>query len=401
MRFDASDDFGSFVTVQLGKAVTCVEPPPPPPPFQGTFLELFRAQRLQAVPGSDTDITSGGAVRRINLATATTTVAELEGEYDFPEFTNALSDGSYLVHTELGDVYRAVPGGDPVRDTTISPYDQPRHVMAVSENVIALASAYGDLGLINYAPGGGFVDTYRDLTVLGGPQQTGTNLQALWVSPDGATMIGAVTEGDGDAAFNDTRAAIIIPNDVSGTIDKVILPDVIDFTIDFDARHQMQIMCQEQGAALFLCVFTAGFEDPAFNSASVDKQYDGYVVIFNVDTASQTASTIFWEYENARVGGGIFPVAGGMTGVAVANQFSGEIDVWHIDGALVDASFSQFLVGKCPNPVDLITIADGTLGALACQADAFGPTNGVLVVKNLHAQVPLPAAAAAGGSTKQ
>jgi len=56
LRFDATDDFGSFAQVQLGKAITCVAPAPT---LLTRFTSLFRAQRLLAIAGSFGRITAG------------------------------------------------------------------------------------------------------------------------------------------------------------------------------------------------------------------------------------------------------------------------------------------------------------------------------------------------------
>ncbi len=393
MQFEARDDFGSVVTVQLGKAVMCTTPPPP---LAASFIgNLFRAQRLLPVPGSNTHITAGGAVRLINLAQASVDLAVLEGQFDWPEWVSALSDGKYLIHEVLGGVRRVVPGGDPELDTMfISPYDQPRHMSMVAENTIALASAYGDLGLITYTPGGqpggSFTDAFRDLTILGGPQQVGTNLQAIWVSPDAQTFIGAVTEGSGDSALEDTRAAILNADAQSGQITITPLPGVIDRRLDFDRRHQFDIECGDHGGATsqLLCVFSSGFENPAFDDPLDDLQGDGFVAIFVYDPFDGTFELVHSEVGNARVGAGVFSVDAMTTGVAVVNQFTEAIDVWHVQGSSVVSSFPLRAAVACNDPVDLILIADGALGALACQATSAGPSYGVLVIGDLNRQAP-------------
>lgn len=377
IRFDATDDYGSFANVQLGKAVACTEPPPP---LGLDLVSLWRARRLMPIPGSSTTVTVGGGVRTVNLETATGT--ELDEAQQ--EWVNALSDESYLVYSGLGHVRHFDPNRPPDEPTpVVSPYDQPRHVQPVGPDLIAVASAFGDLGLIDYEPGGGFVDRYRDLSESSGPQQDATNLQAVWASAGGQTILGAVTEGDGDSAFEDTDMAILVPNDETGAIDRVPLPGIIDYIVDFDARHQMDLECRELGSQLFLCVFTAGFEGPAFDSALEDQENDGYVAIFYVDAFQQTTDLVTWDYGNARVGGSVFPLGGEIYGVAVANQHTGEIDLWRIgEGGPYDP-ISVPLDGQCPHPVDLMSIDDGRLTALACQTSSFSPESGVLVVENL------------------
>jgi hypothetical protein len=377
VRFDATDDYGSFANVQLGKAVACTEPPPP---LGLDFVSLWRARRLMPIPGSSTTITVGGAVRTVNLQTATGT--ELDEAQQ--EWVNALSDESYLVYSGLGHVRHFDPNRPPGEPTpVVSPYDQPRHMQPVGPDLIALASAFGDLGLIHYQPGGGFVDRYRDLTEGGGPQQNATNLQAVWASPEGQTILGAVTEGDGDSAFEDTDMAILVPNDETGAIDRVPLPGIIDYIVDFDARHQMDLECRELGSQLFLCVFTAGFAGPAFDSALEDQENDGYVAIFYVDAFQQTTDLVYFDNGNARVGGAVFPLEGEVYGVAVANQHTGAIDLWRIgEGGPYDP-IPVPLDGRCPHPIDLVSIDDGRLTALACQTPSVSLDSGVLVVRNL------------------
>jgi hypothetical protein len=381
MQFEATDDFGSVVRIQLGKALTCTVPPPP---LETTFIAAAKARRLLPVPGSDTEVTVGGAERRIDLDAGALTYGTPDAGYDEAKWVFALSDGSYLGFREAsGQVYRHNPTGDPDQDSIVSPFDQPRHVSAVNENLLVVASAFGDLGLIDYVPGAGFNDTYRNLTLGTGPQQSGTNLQAIWASPDGSTFIGAVTEGDGDPAFNNTRAAILVPNDETGAIDMFPLPDIIDLQLDFDRRHEFNMNCREQGSALYLCVFTSSFEYPA----NEDVEGDGYMVIFYVDTFEKTASGVYYEDQsNTRVGGGIFPLPGGGVGVAVGNQFTREIDIWHLDGSEVVSSFSAVFEDTCTQLVDFVLVGDGAHGAAAC-------FDGVIAIRNLNGQAPPVAAA--------
>jgi len=394
-QFEATDEafgegVGSFVTVQLGKDVTCTLPPPP---LETMIIpNLFRAQRLVPVPGSDTDVTTGGLVRRINLET--TAVVELsEASSDPPEWVSALSDGSFLVHSALGSVDWFDPNGDPQLNP-VSEFDQARHVMPVSVNTVALASAFGDLGFITYTPGGGaggFQDAFRNLASQNNPQQSpATNLQAIWVSADAQTFIGAVTEGDGDSAFNRTQAAILDADVQGGQISVTVLPGIIDFILDPVARHQFDLECGELaggGASELLCVFTSGFDGPSSSDPNMDLQNDGYVAVFTVDAFDRTSELLYWDIGNARVGAGVFPVDGSTTGVAVANQFTEALDVWHVQGGEVVGAFPVAFDQPCANPTDFILIADGARGALTCQAQS--PTDhSVLVVRNLNMQQP-------------
>lgn len=394
-QFEATDEafgegVGSVVTVQLGKDVTCT---PPPAPLETTVIpNLFGAQRLLPVPGSETEVTTGGLVRRVDLET--TAVVELtEASSDPPEWVSALSDGSFLVHMTLGNVDWFEPNGDP-EFTPVSPFDQARHVTPVSENTVALASAFGDLGFITYTPGGGaagFQDAFRDLASQTNPQQSpATNLQAIWVSADAQTFIGAVTEGDGDSAFNKTQAALLDADVLSGQISVTVLPGIIDFILDPLARHQFDLECGELAggvASELLCVFTSGFDGPAFSDPNMDLQNDGYVAVFTLDTFDQTSELLYWDIGNARVGAGVFPVDGSTTGVAVANQFTETLDVWHVRGGEVTDAFPMALDQPCANPTDFILIADGLRGALTCQA-ASRTDHSVLVVRNLNTQQP-------------
>jgi hypothetical protein len=116
---------------------------------------------------------------------------------------------------------------------------------------------------------------------------------------------------------------------------------------------------------------------------------DGYVVIFTVDTFDQSSELVYWDYGNGRVGAGVFPFDGGTTGVAVANQLTGDIDVWHVAGSdsSVSAAFSVSLDGQCEVPLDLVLLGFGARGALACQG-ATAPTYSLLVIENLDLQQP-------------
>jgi hypothetical protein len=376
--------------IQLAKDVECTVPPPP---LETTLIpNLYRAKRLLPVPGAADEITTGGSERRINLSTKAVTEY---GQASQVEWVSALSDGNYLVYSELGRVSWFVPGGDPMTDTMfVSWFDQPRHVTMVSENTIALASAFGDLGFITYTPGGAsgsFRDAFRDLESQTNPQQDpATNLQAIWVSPDAQTFIGAVTEGDGDSAFERTQAAILNADVQSGQISVTLLPDVIDLILDSDLRHQFDLDCGElEGGATseLLCVFTSGFDGPAFDSPGPDLEGDGYLAIFTVDPFDQSSELLYWEIGNAYVGASVFPFDGNTTGVAVANQFTGDIDVWHVRSKVIADAFTVSLAGQCEAPIDLILVAFGARGALACQATTPSLYS-VLVIENLDLQQP-------------
>jgi K319-like protein/ZU5 domain-containing protein len=390
LRFDATDTFGSFAQVQLGKAVTCVEPGPT---ISTRFISLFRAQRLLRVPESVTSITSGGGVRLVDLETATATL-DMQGVFapgDLPEFVSALSDGTYLVHTALGQVAHVDPAADTVIvDPEVDRFDQVRHAVSVTGNVMALASGWGDFGLLKY-DGNGFTDAFRDLSVLGGPQQMGTNLQAVWVSADESTVIGAVTAGNGDSAFDETDTGLLITNPTTGSVTVVPMPGIIEFVIDFDVRHLFDLDCEDLGAEQYLCVFTSGFEGPAFNGPGEDKAGDGYVVVFMVDSGqtAQTAELIYWDYGNARVGAAVFADALGQGfWAAAANQFTGAVDMWRIDAGTVAESGSYPVSDQCPNPIDLVDMADGAYVALACQTPSNSPSSGILVIDFLNYGVP-------------
>jgi hypothetical protein len=262
----------------------------------------------------------------------------------------------------------------------------------VAENTIALASAFGDLGFITYTPGGAsgsFQDAFRNLESQTNPQQDpATNLQAIWVSPDAQTFIGAVTEGDGDSAFNDTRAAIIDADPQSGQISVTPLPGVIDEILDPNVRHQFDLECGEHVLPTrYLCVFSSGHDSPAGSNPNMDKQNDGFVAIFTVDSFDGSFEVLYRQVGNARVGGGIFGVDANTTGVAVSNQFTEALDVWHIQGTDIVESFPLALDQPCANPTDFILIADGLRGALTCQA-AVTTDYSVLVVRNLNTHTP-------------
>lgn len=396
-QFEATDEAfgesaGSVVTVQLGKNVTCKAPPAP---LETTIIpNLYRAQRLLPVPGSETEITTGGLVRRVDLETKA--VTELSEPGSDPEWVFALSDGNYLVHTILGSVDWFVPNATPEDTMFVSWYDQPRHVTPVSENTVALASAFGDLGFMTYTPGGAsgsFQDAFRNLESQTYPQQDpATNLQAIWVSADAQTFIGAVTEGDGDSAFNKTQAALLDADVQSGQISVTVLPGIIDFILDPVKRHQFDLECGDlEGgtASELLCVFTSGFDGPAASGSdpNMDLQDDGYVAIFTVDSFDQSSELLFWDIGNARVGAGIFTVDGSTTGVAVANQFTEALDVWHVQGKEVAASFFVSLSGQCEAPTDLILLGAGARGALACQASTPS-AHSILVIENLDERQP-------------
>ncbi len=385
MRFDSDDEFGSFARINLGKAVTCVEPPPQ---LETQWIDAAGAWRILPVAGSDTDVTVGGDVRRINLATGSMVLGSAVAQDNAPEFVFALSDGTYLVHHELGyNVRHFDPNADPQDPSpTVHSFDQPRHMATVSENVVAVASAYGDLGLISYTPGGGFSDAYRTLGV-NGQQQAGTNLQAIWGSADGQTLIGAVTEGEGDAAFNDTQAALLVPGAEAGTVEAQVFPGMIDWRLDGDRRHENWLDCGDHVGEpnRVVCVFTSGFGYPA----SEDTETDGFFSIFSVAPSGTSTGPVLldWDGANARAGGAVFPVDDITTGVAVANQATGHIDVWHIQGSDVAASFSLDISSQCPDPVDLVLLGDGSRGAVTCSAGGSG-AGGVLVIRNLNLQLP-------------
>ena len=67
------------------------------------------------------------------------------------------------------------------------------------------------------------------------------------------------------------------------------------------------------------------------------------------------------ESGNARVGGAVFQLGPAAFGIAAANQFTGEIDLWRMDDSTVGAPISVGLDGKCPNPIDRISIEEGRL----------------------------------------
>jgi K319L-like, PKD domain len=390
LRFDATDTFGSFAQVQLGKAVTCVEPAPA---VSTRFISLFRAQRLLRVPESVASITSGGGVRVVDLMSATATL-DMQGIFapgDLPEFVSALSDGTYLVHTVLGQVAHVDPAADDVIvDPEVNRFDQVRHAVGVAGDVMALASGWGDFGLMKY-DGNGFTDAFRDLSVLGGPQQMGTNLQAVWVSADESTVIGAMTAGNGDSAFGQTDTGLLITNSATGSVTVVPMPGIIEFVIDFDARHLFDLDCEDLGAEQYLCIFTSGFEGPAFNAPGEDKAGDGYVVVFMVDSGqtAQTAELIYWDLGNARVGAAVFADAvGGGYWAAAANQFTGAVDMWRIDAGDVAESGSFLVADQCPNPIDLVDMQGGEYIALACQTPSNSPDSGILVIDFLNYGVP-------------
>jgi len=87
------------------------------------------------------------------------------------------------------------------------------------------------------------------------------------------------------------------------------------------------------------------------------------------------------------VGANVFPVDENTTGVAVANQFTGDIDVWHVREKDVVGSFSQSLGDQCEAPIDLLLVASGTRGALACQSQ-MPTTDSMLLIENLAQQRP-------------
>lgn len=383
MQFESDDPYGSIVTVQLGKPVQCV--PGLETSFVGGMLDMGR---LLPVSGSNTDITTGGAVRRMNLQSGAVTFMEAEGDGNPQKWVMALTDGSYLVHSILGKVFRYDPSDQQnAYGPNFAVYDTGRQLSVVGANQVVLASSFGDLGLITHGGGDSFSDAFRDLNSFNAPQQPGANLQAVWATSGASTLIGAYTEGDGDSAFNDTRAAILVRG-AGSSWSTVPLPGVIDLVLDTQVRHQMAITCREQSTQLFLCVFTAGFDAPASNNTAWDRVTDGFVAVFTVDTFTQTATVIRrLTGTNGRVGGAIFPVDGTTTGVAFANQASEAIDVWHVQGDAIAREMSFDISQNCRNPIDLITIADGALGAVACEsAVTYG--SGVLVVRNLHQAVP-------------
>ena len=376
--------------IHLGKDVLCAAAPPA---LETTLIpNLYRAQRLLPVPGSGQEITTGGLVRRVNLETKS--VVELsEASGDPPEWVFALSDGAYLVHSTLGSVDRLEPGAEPETNPVAS-FDQARHVTPVSANTVALASAFGDLGLMTYTPGGAsgsFQDAFRSLDPETNPQQSPpTNLQAIWVSPDGQAFVGAVTEGDGDSAANDTRAALLEVDVPSGEISVIPLPGIIDFVLDTEVRHQFDLDCAELEGVVtseLLCAFTSGFDGPAFDSPNVDLEGDGYIAIFTVETFDQSSELLFWDVGNGYVGASVFPFDGSTTAVAAANQLTGDIDVWHVRDREVSDAFTVSLDGECAHPTDLILLGFGARGALACQATTPS-AHGVLVIENLDLQLP-------------
>jgi len=332
-------------------------------------------------------------VRVIDLPTGAVNL-DMQGIFspgDMPEFVLELTDGTYLVHTVLGQVAHVDPAAqDVIVDPKVNEFDQVRHAVTVTSDVLAVASGWGDFGLMKYN-GASFTDPFRDLTVLGGPQQSGTNLQAVWVSPDETTVIGAVTGGMGDSAFDETDTALLVTNAQTGSVTVVPMPGMIEFAIDFDVRHLFDLDCKDLGAEQYLCVFSSGFEGPAFDGPNEDKQGDGYVVIFLVDSGqtAQTAQLIFWEYGNARVGAGVFSEPfGNGNWAAVANQFTGAVDMWRIDDGVVAESGSYSVAAQCPNPIDLIHMEDGDFIALACQTPSNTADSGILTIENLNYGVP-------------
>lgn len=379
--------------VKLAKPVTCAAP------LETALIEnLLSAWRLLEVPGSDTHVTVGGEIRSLDLQSATVSESVLEGNTDNIEWVASLSDGNYLIYSVIGQAARIVPGGDPVYDTMqVTPYDQPRHMAMPAANTIALASAFGDLGLITYTPGGqpgGSVsDAFRNLEMSTPQQDPPTNLQAIWASEDLETFIGAVTEGDGDSAFEDTRMAVLSVNMGEGFIEAIDpLPGVIDRVLDPEYRHQFDLECGEHVLpARYLCVFSSGFSSPAFDNPPIDLEGDGFVSIFVFDAFDESLDVLFTSTGNARIGAGVFPIDGTTTtGVVVANQFTGNLDVWQVEGTNVVGSLSVSLEHPCAYPTDLVLIGDGALGALTCQQpQAF--ENDVVVIRGLNSDaVPAP-----------
>ncbi len=387
--FESNSDLGPIIATTLSAEVRCI------PALETSFVSAFRAQNLTPVPGQPDLITLGGGVRKLNVATAVL-AQDLENPFptpgDFAEYVNLLPNGDFLVHTLLGQVSRVVDADPATQDSVVNVWDQPRDVHQISADVVAVASAFGDYGLLR--EGQPFTDAFRDLTVLGGPQQQpNTNLQQVWVAEDGETVIGIITTGDGDSAFEPSILALIDADETTGLVAaNPVDGDVLDVVLDQQVRHQLELECHLV-SSLYLCVITSGFDGPAFDSPLDDLETDGLLEIFTLDVLGGTATSLYSSSGNARVGGGVFPSDDGLGFVvAAANQFESTVELWRVDptgGSFeVTDMASVSIANECRYPVDLVSVDSGYKLALACQTPAFSAQSGVLIIHNLQAAIP-------------
>jgi hypothetical protein len=383
VRVDVADAYASVLTVQMARDVTCTAPAVP---LAGTYLPAPLATRLVNWPGVEAMTLGGGGARTLALSTNTLeayATADFDG--DPSDWVNRMSDGSFLVHSRLGRPRWVDHLGDSIGGL-VHAYDQPRDAYQPAPDVTLVASAFGDLGIMDYQPTGFFSDRRRTLDPVQSPgKQSNDQLIQVWGSPDGFTILGVRVEGGGDAAVERSSIQLFHGNpDGFGGLDGRVLTDFFDEPY----RHELDLECIEDGAQELLCVFSAGNPAPAGNFGTAE---DGYFVIFKVDLATESMFRL-WRYIGgpARSGGSIYPSADGNAHVvAVVNQDTAELELYRVEGdEVVDDTSIQLDGGtRCVNPVDMAYNDLADRWVLICEGTP-GDGRGLLVIEGLRGYVP-------------
>lgn len=380
IRVDATygDGVPAVVTVQLAQDVICAAG------LQGSFTSLMRApNNLVHEPGRSNVTFGGDAAQYVEVGSGTL-VSLLESRFnggDPAGWVNRLDDGTYLIHSLLGRPY----WGDPTQDTVIRVhgYDQPRDTHQPSPTRVLVASAFGDLGIMDYVGGTAiFTDQNRELSQdqqIG--KQTDNQLLQVW-GDDTGVILGVRVRGNGDAAFERSDVQLW---DADGStfvdLDGAALTDFLDEPY----RHELDLECSSNGDGTYLCVFSAGSPRPDVFGVG-----DGYFVIFQVDA---DAGSIFpmWRYigGDARVGASIHPSLDGQaTIVSVLNQRTDDVELYRVVNGEVteDQPHTVALAGgqDCVFPTDMIYNGVGQDGwVVTCRGDG-NTTPGLLILRGLR-----------------
>ena len=379
IRVDAlyGDGEPAVVTVQLAQEVSCAAG------LQGSFVNTALGMNLVREPGRS-NVTFGGAAPRILDVTTGALDERLTRFFqggDDAAWVNRLDDGSFLIHYELG---RTV-WGDPAQDTVIlvNQYDQARDTYQPSPTRVLVASAFGDLGTMDYVGGTAiFEDQTRQLSTtqqLG--KQTDHQLIQVW-GDDTGVILGIRVRDGGDAAFD--RSDVWAWDGQAGAFQELNGSVLTDF---FDApyRHEMDLECSPNGDDTYLCVFSAGSRDPGTFGVQ-----DGYFVIFQVDLND---NSIYWMWRHiggdARVGASIHPSLDGQAKiVSVLNQTNDQVELYRVVNGEVTDDFPHTvaLAGgqSCVYPNDMIYNGEGQDGWVVHCRGGNGEGPGVLLLRGLR-----------------
>ncbi len=378
IRVDAEygDGEPAVVTVQLAQDVSCSAG------LSGTFTPAARAVNLVKEPGR-ANISLGGRAPQLFDVTTGTLSERLARHFqgaDPAERVNRMDDGTLLIHSQLGRVW----WGDPAQDTVIlvNNFDQAEDTYQPTPNRVLVASAFGDLGTMDYVGGTAiFADQTRQLDrnqALG--KQTDHQIIQVW-GDDSGVILGVRVRDGGDAAFS--RSDIQVWDGENSTfldLDGAVLTDFFDAPY----RHVLDLECSGNGDDTYLCVFSAGSPAPGSGTQ------DGYFVIFQVDLND---NPIYWMWRHiggdARVGASIHPSLDGQAKiVSVLNQESQLIELYRVQDGGIEQNFAHLVpvpAGQaCVFPNDMIYNGDGQDGwVLQCRG-GDGADPGLLLLRGLR-----------------